>query len=176
MSIVFVAGNMLNSPKKVIAHGCNCLGFMGAGIAKSIRDIYPKEMMDKYEELCKTSKIEEIEGTIQVYETPNLPILVNMFTQRTIWGQVPASLDLIDKSCRALLKWALDNKIEEVAMPAIGAGLGGLNMEDVKLTVAKIFAPSKVRLVFYEFFEPLTSCRVIQAVSGPVDSFEDIAR
>ena len=35
-------GNLLDAPQKVIAHQVNCQGKMGSGVAKVIRDKYPK--------------------------------------------------------------------------------------------------------------------------------------
>lgn len=33
-------GDLLVAPHRVIAHGCNLVGVMGAGIAKAIREAY----------------------------------------------------------------------------------------------------------------------------------------
>lgn len=38
------------------AHGCNCAGAMGKGIALQFRNKYP-EMYLEYKELCKTGNI-----------------------------------------------------------------------------------------------------------------------
>lgn len=42
MKISYRIGNLLNHPDKFIAHGCNAQGKMGSGVAKAIRDRYPK--------------------------------------------------------------------------------------------------------------------------------------
>jgi O-acetyl-ADP-ribose deacetylase (regulator of RNase III) len=39
--IVYKKGNVLDSDEKRIAHGCNCSGGFGSGIAKQIADRYP---------------------------------------------------------------------------------------------------------------------------------------
>lgn len=40
--LLYRIGNLLNAPQKVIAHQVNCQGKMGSGVAKVIRDKYPK--------------------------------------------------------------------------------------------------------------------------------------
>lgn len=40
--IHIVSGDSLKSDCTIIGHQCNCLGVMGAGIAKKIRDLYPE--------------------------------------------------------------------------------------------------------------------------------------
>ena len=44
MSVEHVKGNILDFPNNsnVIAHGCNTLGVMGAGLAVKIKDEYPR--------------------------------------------------------------------------------------------------------------------------------------
>ena len=52
MTIEFISGDLLNPIKEdAIAHGCNCLGTMGAGIAKEIKNRWPEEMMKSYRSL-----------------------------------------------------------------------------------------------------------------------------
>ena len=34
--------DLLNSPDRIIVHGCNAQGVMGAGVAKAIRTKYPE--------------------------------------------------------------------------------------------------------------------------------------
>ncbi len=57
----------------VILHGCNCQGNMGKGIAKQIKEIFPK-----------SSKIDfkgELPGTICSVMYPSGLIIVNAYTQ-----------------------------------------------------------------------------------------------
>lgn len=43
--------DILNTKAQVIAHQVNCLGVMGAGVAKAIRDKYPAAYL-QYKRLC----------------------------------------------------------------------------------------------------------------------------
>lgn len=54
MPICFVSGDLFADEHCVqaFAHGCNCQGSMGAGIAKTFRARYP-EMYEEYRRRCK---------------------------------------------------------------------------------------------------------------------------
>jgi O-acetyl-ADP-ribose deacetylase (regulator of RNase III) len=40
--IKIIQGNILDAPEDILVQQCNCQGVMGAGLAKQIRDKYPK--------------------------------------------------------------------------------------------------------------------------------------
>jgi O-acetyl-ADP-ribose deacetylase (regulator of RNase III) len=52
--IEFVSGDLFANAQEVEAfgHGCNCQGSMGAGIARTFRQHYPK-MYEQYRARCK---------------------------------------------------------------------------------------------------------------------------
>ena len=54
--LVIVAGDLFANVHDVqaFAHGCNCQGSMGAGIAVTFRTRYP-EMYEQYRALCKAT-------------------------------------------------------------------------------------------------------------------------
>lgn len=43
-TIKHITGNVLDSDAPIIAHQVNCMGVMGAGVAKCIREKYPDIM------------------------------------------------------------------------------------------------------------------------------------
>ena len=54
MPIRFVSGDLFDNAHdaQAFAHGCNCQGSMGAGIAKTFRARYP-DMYEEYRRRCK---------------------------------------------------------------------------------------------------------------------------
>ncbi|MFL5340174.1 MAG: macro domain-containing protein [Gemmataceae bacterium] len=56
MPLQFVAGDLSKNRFKAqaLAHGCNCAGSMGAGIAVGFRERYPA-MFEEYCRLCKAA-------------------------------------------------------------------------------------------------------------------------
>lgn len=116
------------------AHGCNCAGAMGKGIALQFKNKYPK-MYSEYHTLCKDSLFNP--GDVFDYDYGNGHIY-NLATQ--VSWKTPARLEYIENTvCRMLELATLDN-VTKIALPAIGAGLGGLNWNDVKEILNKVSA------------------------------------
>ena len=114
------------------AHGCNCAGAMGKGIAMQFKEKYSR-MYLKYKKLCKDGLFSL--GDVFVYDYGN-GIIFNLGTQKT-W-KTKADIDAIETALIKMFLYAVENNIHEIALPKIGAGLGGLNWNDVKNTINKI--------------------------------------
>ena len=108
------------------AHGCNCAGAMGKGIALQFRRKYP-DMYLQYKKLCKDGAFKL--GDIFEYRL-NDECVYNLGTQKD-W-KTKATLDALRISVWKMLESATKQNITAIAMPKIGAGLGGLVWEDVK--------------------------------------------
>ncbi|MCU0323593.1 MAG: macro domain-containing protein [Chitinophagaceae bacterium] len=114
------------------AHGCNCSGAMGKGIAVQFRDKFP-EMYYEYKQLCKSNKFNL--GDIYVFNYGN-GFVFNLGTQQS-W-KTKAELTAIEQSLKKMFDYASNMGIDRIAIPRIGAGLGGLKWEDVKVIIEKI--------------------------------------
>ena len=108
------------------AHGCNCAGAMGKGIAVQFKTKYP-EMYKTYKQMCKT-------GTYQPGDVYDFDYgkghVYNLGTQ--VSWKTSAKLEYIQKALTNMLLCAERYNVKAIAMPAIGAGLGGLKWDDVK--------------------------------------------
>lgn len=114
------------------AHGCNCAGAMGKGIAVQFKDKYP-DMYLKYKQLCKDEKF--CPGDVFDYDYGNGHIY-NLGTQVT-W-RTRAKIEYVEKAIVKMLEFANRDNVTAIALPAIGAGLGGLKWEDVKIVLDKV--------------------------------------
>ena len=80
--IKFCEGDLLKSGCDIICHQVNEYGVMGAGIAKQIKEKYPKAFEDYVKAIKeKTSKGENL-PLIALSKQPDGVIVANMFTQR----------------------------------------------------------------------------------------------
>lgn len=80
--IKFFEGDLLKSGCDIICHQVNEYGVMGAGIAKQIKDKYPKAFDDYVNAIKeKTSKGENL-PLIALSKQPDGVVVANMFTQR----------------------------------------------------------------------------------------------
>ena len=112
------------------AHGCNCAGAMGKGIALQFKKRFP-QMYLQYRKKCLQNQFhpgdvfEFVQGTQRIY---------NLGTQKT-WRTCLLSANL--SACVCLYQQR-EQHVKDIAMPKIGAGLGGLPWEDVKLLLQQL--------------------------------------
>lgn len=118
------------------AHGCNCAGAMGKGIALQFKRKFYK-MYLQYNLLCTSGNFKP--GDIFPYEYSPSCFVYNLATQKhyAIRGQL-AKLEHIRKSVDKMLMHASAHKVKDIAMPKIGAGLGGLDWENVKIVLEDV--------------------------------------
>ncbi len=117
---------------KNYAHGCNCAGAMGKGIALQFKSRFP-DMYEQYRTLCRSNKF----AVGDVFRYPYKDgVVYNLGTQRT-WKE-KAKMEYIEKSIHTMMKLAVVDGTREIAMPAIGAGLGGGNWNDIKRMISDV--------------------------------------
>lgn len=145
MSIEHRHGSLFDLPDvEAVAHGCNCAGAMGAGIAVEFRRRWP-EMFEEYRRRCREGQFQL--GDVFPWESDHLTIY-NLATQRT-W-RARAELSAIEKAVRGMLRHAEGHGIGRVGMPRLGAGLGRLPWPDVERTLREAVADSGVHIVVAE--------------------------
>ena len=121
--IVERSGNLFTSDCPAYAQGVNTMGSMGAGIAVEFRKRWPA-MFEEYRVLCRDRLLQP--GGIHVYRAADRTI-VNLATQRS-FRRGAARLEFV----RTAAHEASQLPLEGLALPRIGAGLGGLRWTDVR--------------------------------------------
>jgi len=121
MKIEYRKGNLLDTHCKFILHGLSSKGVMGSGVAKLIRAKYPKAYQDYYDQYNSYGLIL---GSIVLSKQPDGNVILNAITQETYGREgVHVSYWAIANVIRQLNRSA--SRINSIAMPMIGAGLGG---------------------------------------------------
>jgi O-acetyl-ADP-ribose deacetylase (regulator of RNase III) len=111
------------------AHGCNCAGVMGKGIAVEFKARYPK-MYNEYKVLCKNGKFTL--GSVFEYNYGD-GYVFNLGTQ--VSWTTRANIEAVGEAIDKMLSIASSLKVNKIALPKIGAGLGSLNWNDVKALI-----------------------------------------
>jgi O-acetyl-ADP-ribose deacetylase (regulator of RNase III) len=138
MPIHFLAGDLFaNGVAQALAHGGNCQGSMGAGIAKSFRERYPG-MYEEYRERCKANPRQFNLGDEWLWKEAGKPWVFNLGTQERFW-HARASYEAIETALEKMKKQSIEERILRIAMPRIGAGLGGLSWKKVRAIIELVF-------------------------------------
>lgn len=129
--IEYRKGNLLDVKEGVIIHGCNLQGVMGAGVAKAIKEKYPK-CFDEYKKYLFLTESVTL-GEFSTYEASPHLVIENLLTQIN-YGRDPrvryVSYDAISYGFKALNK--KHSETVPFYFPKIGAGLGGGNWEVIE--------------------------------------------
>lgn len=111
-----------------IAHGINCRGVMGAGIARRFAQQYPL-MKQRYSALCRKGVIRpgavfEWEPSATEGENTDFALVFNCASQDNPGPH--ARYDWIHSSVASALDKAAQCGLRTLGVPLIGAGIGGL--------------------------------------------------
>jgi len=148
-----VKGDLFTHPGCVFAHGVNCAGAMGKGIAVPFKKKWP-EMYAEYHRECKEGNIipgmawkwECQEGIVKMATEGRLTemsqiVIYNLATQ-SHWRN-PASYNAIEASVNEMLADMHAHSQSLVAMPWIGCGLGGLDKSHVVKILERCLAKAE---------------------------------
>jgi O-acetyl-ADP-ribose deacetylase (regulator of RNase III) len=154
MPIQFVSGDLFANRfgAAALAHGCNCQGSMGAGIATGFRDRYPA-MYDAYRRRCKARPRAFNLGDAWLWREEGPPCVFNLGTQEGVW-RARASYEAIEAALGSMRQQADREAIPTIAVPRVGAGYGGLSWRKVRAVIEKVFADWPGTLYVYEEFAP----------------------
>ena len=78
-NIYIIEKNLFESDAPIFCHSVNCLGVMGSGVAKSVREIFP-DVYEQYREICVKNKYLRLLGNTAIIKSDNRYI-ANMFAQ-----------------------------------------------------------------------------------------------
>lgn len=110
-----------------LANPVNCVGVMGAGLAKVFRTRFPQAYAD-YRARCARGEVRP--GEPYWVRFPGEPCIVHVPTKRH-WKD-PSRLEDITAAVDFLAREGADWPIRRCAMPALGCGLGGLSFDAVR--------------------------------------------
>ena len=125
--ITWTEGDLFGCGITALAHGVNCRGVMGAGIATEFRRRYP-QMFESYRRRCARGHM--IPGDVLAWRHDDGGIVFNLATQdqpgpdAKPW-MITAAVGRMIQEAHYLYK------VTEIAMPLIGCGIGGLVIGDL---------------------------------------------
>jgi O-acetyl-ADP-ribose deacetylase (regulator of RNase III) len=141
-------GNLLEADAEALVNTVNCEGFMGKGIALQFKKAFP-ENARAYERACRAGEVQP--GRMLVFSTNSLvnPRYIINFPTKRRWRE-KSRIEYIESGMRALVGEVRRLRISSIAIPPLGAGLGGLNWRQVRPVIERALAelPSVEVLLF----------------------------
>jgi O-acetyl-ADP-ribose deacetylase (regulator of RNase III) len=131
-------GNLLDAKVEALVNTVNTVGVMGKGLALQFKKAFPANCK-AYEAAAKAGRI--VIGEVFVFEAGGIvmPRYIINFPTKRHWRS-PSKLEYIDAGLEDLVRVIADRKIRSIAIPPLGAGLGGLSWSDVGPRIERALA------------------------------------
>ncbi len=136
--ITYIKGDLFDTTCDIIAHGCNCQGVMGSGVARIVRDRYPKAYHAYEDKYCDEGlKLGEVQFVLQ----RDGKYVANCMTQNRFMPRSQCHADYAAiHSCMNEVRDFAKSKNLSIAMPKIGAGLAGGDWNRIERILEEVFA------------------------------------
>lgn len=139
--IEYINKNVTTPERGIIAHGCNCQGVMGSGVALAVKNKWPRAF-ERYVAVCGMSATKSnLLGLAHIVNVGDELYVSNMFTQEKYGrdGKRYADPQAIEEALQDTFAFARSTGNLPIYMPRVGCGLGGLKWErDVEPVVKKL--------------------------------------
>jgi len=143
--ILYVQGDLFQSPAQVLVNTVNIEGVMGKGVALQFKQMFP-EMFVQYRDLCERKQFDI--GNLWLYRSLNKWVL-NFPTKRH-WKQ-PSKIEYISAGLKKFVDTYDEMGIHSIAFPPLGCGNGQL---DFKFQVQPLMHDYLARLPIDVFIYP----------------------
>lgn len=131
----FKNGNLLDSQVQALVNTVNTVGVMGKGIALAFKQRFP-ENFRLYANACRDGRVRV--GTMFVTEHASMldPKWIVNFPTKQHWRN-PSRMEWITNGLQDLRRFLVEKKVQSVALPALGAGNGGLPWAEVRQQIER---------------------------------------
>jgi O-acetyl-ADP-ribose deacetylase (regulator of RNase III) len=128
--ITYKAGDLLSEDAEALVNPVNCVGVMGGGVAAQFKRAWPDNFA-AYAAACSRHEVQP--GRMFVFETRALtgPRYIVNFPTKRHWRD-KSMMEDIAAGLTGLVAEVRRCGIRSIAIPALGAGLGGLDWADVR--------------------------------------------
>ena len=143
MSVEFREGDLFKQDDLAsLGHGVNCRGVMGAGIARPFSKLDPA-MYAAYKEICYNGELRP--GDIFPWKMEDGTVIYNIASQDLPGAN--ATYSALGLGLYKVARHALKNGINNIGIPRIGCGIGGLEWDKVRYLITEIAAETNFQIV-----------------------------
>ena len=147
--IRFTTGDILAEDAEALVNTVNCVGVMGRGIALQFKKAFPANFR-VYAKACRRGEVRP--GRMFVFETGTLtnPRFIINFPSKRHW-RGNSRIEDIEAGLKDLATVIRQRDIRSIAVPPLGAGLGGLEWSDVRPRIeAALHGFNDLQVVVFE--------------------------
>lgn len=146
--ITFTQGNLLEARVEALVNTVNTVGVMGKGIALMFKERFA-ENFRRYAAACKAREVQ----TGKMFVTPvhelDGPRWIVNFPTKQHWRS-PSRLEWVQEGLQDLRRFLLEQHIQSVAIPPLGAGNGGLEWAKVREQITQTLGDLDIEILVFE--------------------------
>jgi O-acetyl-ADP-ribose deacetylase (regulator of RNase III) len=159
--ITFTQGNLLEAKAEALVNTVNTVGVMGKGIALMFKERFDANF-SLYAAACKAKQVQT--GKMFITEPNELdgPRWIVNFPTKQHWRS-PSRLEWVIDGLQDLRHFLIDQHVQSIAIPPLGAGNGGLDWDVVKPEIEKALGDLSMDVVV---FEPTTKYQNVAKRAG----------
>ena len=130
MAYEYLKADLFIAPGKMFAHGCNAYGVMGAGIARTIKTKFPN-VYQTYREHYLENGLNpgDVVPAYMAETEEDERIMLNLITQ--VAPGPNAQFEFLLEAMQNAVDYCAKLGEEHLSIPAIGCGIGGLDLLDL---------------------------------------------
>lgn len=122
-----------------IVNAANAVGPMGSGIAGAIRRAGGVEIQEQATIMCSKSDYQPGEFYITSAGRLSYKKIIHLVTMKNPGGQT--SYEIVEKCLKSLISYCRLVNIKRIALPALGTGVGDLDLKKVAEIFVEILEP-----------------------------------
>ena len=140
--ITYSSADIFEVEVKALVNPVNCVGVAGAGLARAFKQRYVENFI-MYKEACENGHV--IPGRVFITKTTSGRYIIN-FPTKAHWRD-KSNLHWIEAGLADMVKKLNFMRVQSVAIPMLGCGLGGLPWSDVRPLIEKAFIGADIDVV-----------------------------
>ncbi|MBV2181250.1 MAG: macro domain-containing protein [Castellaniella sp.] len=146
--IKFTQGNLLEVRAEALVNTVNTVGVMGKGIALMFKERFD-ENFRRYAAACKAREVQTGKMFVtQVHELDGPRWIVN-FPTKQHW-RAPSRMEWVVEGLQDLRCFLIEQQVQSIAIPPLGAGNGGLEWADVREQIELALGDLDVDILVFE--------------------------
>lgn len=160
--LTLLDGDMFFSRAQTLTVSVNTVGVMGKGVASRAKYQFP-DVYVAYQDACRSGRLKlgkpylykrEHSSDYELADDPeslkncNATTWFLLFATKKHW-RYPSDINAIEKGLQWIVKNYKKEKIQSLALPALGCGLGRLNWKDVGPLMCKYMAKLEIPVSIY---------------------------
>lgn len=146
--ITFTQGNLLEAPAEALVNTVNTVGVMGKGIALMFKERFD-ENYRHYAAACKAKEVQTGKMFVTSVHELHGPRWIVNFPTKQHW-RAPSRMEWVVDGLQDLRRFLIEQKVKSVAIPPLGAGLGGLDWNEVREQIEMALGDLDINILVFE--------------------------